>query len=763
MSTDHVVDPVCGMSVDPAHAAARFEYHGRAYYFCNPRCRDRFQADPEHFLHDGHVPRMPSVAAAPPAPPAPGTARQYTCPMDPEIVSDRPGPCPKCGMALEPRDVPVEDEVDPEHANMLRRFWIAVALSIPVVILAMGGMLVGHEHWLSPWTSGVLQFALTTTVVFYAGAPFFLRAWVAALRGNVNMFTLIVIGVLTAYLYSVLGLFASGLFPEHLQAHGIVEGYFESAAVIIALVLLGQVLEGKARHATTAAVRRLAGMAPRTARVIGPDGSEHDLPLELVQPDDRVRVRPGEKLPVDGVVEDGESAVDESMLTGEPIPVVKERSASVFTGTVNGTGTLVVRAGKVGADTLLAQIVRHVAEAQRTRAPVQKLVDRVAQVFVPTVLVLAIGTFAAWFYFGGESGLTRGMLAAVAVLLIACPCALGLATPMAITVAVGRGAEAGILVRSAEALEVLHRADTMVVDKTGTLTEGKPVLSLLEPIGDGDHDRLLRLAAAIERGSEHPLAAAILRAAKLFRLTLPAAVAFRAVAGKGVAGQVEGHEVRLGTEAFLRENQISLEGHQARVRALAREVRSVLLMAVDGRLAALLAVTDPLRATAHEALDELRDDGIRVVMVTGDNRETADAVAHLLQIPEVHAGVLPNDKRLVIQELQRQGHVVAMAGDGINDAPALAQADVGLALGTGTDVAMESAGLTLVRGDLRAVARARVLSRQTVRRIRQNLFLAFAYNVLAIPLAALGFLSPMWAALAMSLSSLSVVGNSLRR
>jgi Cu+-exporting ATPase len=576
------------------------------------------------------------------------------------------------------------------------------------------------------------------------------------------MFTLIVLGVLAAYVYSVLALFAPDLFPVELRAHGMVEPYFESAAAIVALVLLGQVLEGKARHATTAAVRRLAGLAPRTARVIGPDGSEHDLPLELVQPGDRVRVRPGEKVPVDGVVEDGQSAVDESMLTGEPIPAEKGPGGRVFTATVNGTGSLVVRAEKVGADTLLAQIVRHVAEAQRSRAPVQKLVDQVSRVFVPSVLVVAALTFAAWFYFGGTDGLTRGLLNAVAVLLIACPCALGLATPMAITVAVGRGAEEGILVKSAEALEVLQRADTLVVDKTGTLTEGKPVVVEVMPLADVNRDEMLRLAAGLERGSEHPLAAAIVRAATERKLAIPAATGFRAAPGKGVAGAVEGHALVLGTAALLREYGVPVEGPERLLRAQPHEGRTLLHLAVDGRLVALLAVADPIRPTTPEALAQLRADGMHVVMLTGDSRGTAEAVARQLGIDAVHAEVLPADKRTVVQDLQRQGHVVAMAGDGINDAPALAQADVGIAMGTGTDVAMESAGLTLVQGDLRGIARARALSRRTLRTIRQNLVLAFLYNVLAIPLAAVGVLTPVWAALAMSLSSLSVVGNSLR-
>lgn len=751
------VDPVCGMTVDPEHAAGRFDYRGQPYFFCSTHCLHRFQSDPEHYLHPSHTPAMPKPLAALQSP-APGTTRQYICPMDPDVVSDRPGPCPKCGMALEPKDVPLETEADPEHAAMLRRFWIALVLGVPVIVLAMGEMLHGNASWIG----GVIQLVLTTIVVFYAGAPFFSRTWLALRHGSMNMFTLIVLGVTTAYVYSIVALVVG---TPHL--------YFESAAAIVILVLLGQVLEGKARHATTAAVRRLAGMAPRTARVVGPDGSEHDLPLELVQAGDRVRIRPGDKIPVDGTVEDGTSAVDEAMLTGESMPVAKEPGAPVWTATLNGTGTLLVRTERVGADTLLAQIVRHVAEAQRSRAPVQKLVDRVSGIFVPVVLLVALGTLIAWYYVGGDGGLTRGLISAVAVLLIACPCALGLATPMAITVAVGRGAESGILVRSAEALEVLHRADTLVVDKTGTLTEGKPKLVALTPARlrvSGAHgesansqaeEYLLRLAAALERGSEHPLASAIVAAAVERGLDIPKATDFQAIAGKGVIGTIDGHRVVLGTAALLHEQNVALE-QQPQLDAQRHDGRTVLLMAVDGQPAAILAVADPIRPTTPAALAQLRQDGMRVVMLTGDHRATAEAVARQLGIAEVHAEVLPQDKRAVVQALQREGHVVAMAGDGINDAPALAQADVGLALGTGTDIAMESAGLTLVGGDLRGVARARALSRRTLRTIRQNLVLAFAYNVLAIPLAAAGLLRPEWAALAMSLSSLSVVGNSLR-
>jgi len=754
------VDPVCGMTVDAEHAAGQLDYHGQTYYFCNPHCLERFRVDPERYLHGG-------PALAMPEPPA-GTRRQYVCPMDPDVVSDRPGPCPKCGMALEPKDVTLGETPDPEHADMLRRFWIGLALAVPVIVLAMGEMVVGPERWIPGAYSALLQLALTSVVVFWCGAPFFTRTGLALRHGSANMFTLIVLGVTTAYVWSIVALVL-----------GHTHFYFESAATIVVLVLLGQVLEGKARHATTAAVRRLAGLAPRTARVVAPDGAEHDVPLELIQPGDRVRIRPGEKVPVDGVVESGQSAIDESMLSGEPMPVEKEPGSHVFTATVNRNGTLLVRADKVGGDTLLAQIVRHTVEAQRSRAPVQKLVDQVSRVFIPSVLVVAGLTFLAWFYLGGEGGLTRGLVSAVAVLLIACPCALGLATPMAIMVGVGRGASSGILVKSAEALEVLHRADTLVIDKTGTLTEGKPRLVMLQTLDTQKEDEVLRLAAGLERGSEHPLAAAIVRAANDRQLRVPEAAGFQAIAGKGVTGIVEGHHVALGSEAFLREQSEVLlywrketpaepaarakaEAGSPLARAAGSPSETVLAMTVDGRPVANLMVADTVRATTPEALAALREDGLRVVMLTGDGRTAAEAIARQLGIDEVHAEVLPQDKRKVVQQLQQAGHVVAMAGDGINDAPALAQADVGIAMGTGTDIAMESAGLTLVHGDLRGIARARALSRHTLRTIRQNLFLAFVYNVVAIPLAAAGWLNPEWAALAMSLSSLSVIGNSLR-
>jgi Cu+-exporting ATPase len=753
--TAPAIDPVCGMTVDPARAAGEHAYHGTTYYFCSTSCRDRFKQDPERYLHADHEPHMPGPPAPPepPPPPQPGTVREYICPMDPEVVSDRPGSCWKCGMPLEPRDVPTDTDEDPEQADMVRRFWVSLPPAVVVVVLAMSEM-VFDLHLLDMRTSAIVQWVLTTVVVFYGGWPFFERAWTSLKHGALNMFSLIVLGVGTAYVASIVALVAGDLMQTPV--------YFESAAAIIVLVQVGQVLEGRARHATTAAVRRLAGLAPKTARVVGPDGSEHDLPLELVQVGDRVRVRPGERVAVDGVVEQGHSAVDESMLTGEPIPADKEPGGRVFAGTVNGTGGLLVKTDRVAADTLLAQIVRRVGEAQRTRAPVQRLVDQVSRYFIPTVLLLAGLTFLGWYVFGGPDGLTHGLTSAVAVLVIACPCALGLATPMAITVGVGRGAQAGILVRSAEALEVLHRADTLVVDKTGTLTEGKPSLVSFEALTDDPADDLLRLAASLERGSEHPLASAVVRAARDRQLSLGDAADFRAVPGHGVVGTIDGRRVVLGNARLLREQGVTVGDIQSRLDALRGQGQTVLMLAVDGRLAALLGVADTIRPTTPEAIDQLRAEGLRLVMLTGDTRTTADAVARKLGITEVHADVLPPEKQTVVEELQAQGHVVAMAGDGINDAPALARADVGLAMGTGTDVAMESAGLTLVRGDLRAIARARELSQLTLRAIRQNLFLAFIYNVLAIPLAALGILSPVWAALAMSLSSLSVVANSLR-
>jgi Cu+-exporting ATPase len=670
--------------------------------------------------------------------------------MDPEVVATEPGPCPKCGMALEPRTLLLEEGPNPELADMSRRFWLGLALGLPVFVLAMGHMLLGRpllpSHAVSEW----VQAALTTAVVWYCGWPFFQRAWASVVNRSPNMFTLIALGVGAAYAYSVVAVVRGG------------EGYFESAAAIVVLVLLGQVLELRARGQTTGAIRRLLGLAPKTARLHLPDGREQDVPLELVQPGDVLRVRPGEKVPVDGVVAEGRSAVDESLVTGEPLPVEKEPGARLIGGTLNGTGSLLLRAERVGADTLLARIVRLVSEAQRSRAPVQRLVDQVARYFVPAVLAAAALTFAGWAWWAGEAGPRPGLLNAVAVLIIACPCALGLATPMAIMVGTGRGAELGILVKDAEALETLHRADTLVLDKTGTLTEGKPRLVTVEPVGGLSAEELLRLAAGLERGSEHPLAGAVVKGAEERGLQPARADEFRALPGKGVAGTVEGKALLLGTPALLREQGVEVEPLAARVEALRGQGQTVLLLAVDGRAAGLLGVADPVRASTPEALRDLRAEGLRLVMLTGDSRTTAEAVARQLGIDEVHAEVLPQDKHAVVRRLREQGRVVAMVGDGVNDAPALAAAQVGVAMGSGADVALESAGVTLVRSDLRALVQARRLSRATMRNIRQNLFLAFVYNTLSIPLAALGLLTPVLASAAMSLSSLSVVGNALR-
>jgi Cu+-exporting ATPase len=704
-----------------------------------------------------------SVGNTPPAAPA-AVKRQYVCPMDPDVVSDRPGACPKCGMALEPRDVPAEDEADPEQAKMLRLLWIALIAGVPVVALAMVPMLLGEMQ--APAWNLWAQAVLTTVVVFISGAPFYQRAWVALTHFSLNMFSLIVLGVSTAYLYSIIALVWPELIPQSPADHGHVKRYFESAAAIVVLVLLGQVIEGRARRLTTAAVKKLAGLAPKSARVVGPDGHEQDVPLDSVQPGDLVRIRPGEKIPVDGAVHDGHSEVDESMLTGEPMPVEKPAGAKVFAATLNGSGTLLVRTEKVAAESLLAQIVRHVAEAQRSRAPIQALVDRVSSVFVPAVLVISGLTFAGWLALGGTEAFGRGLVSAVGVLMIACPCALGLATPMAIIVGIGRGAQAGILVKSAEALELLNRAQVLIVDKTGTLTEGKPRLVEVASAPNAEaresSDALLRLAASLEQASEHPLAAAIVRAAHDKNLALTPGANFRATPGQGVSGVIDGHRLLLGNQAYLAANGIQCESAQGRVRTMQELGLTVLLLAVDGQFVALFGLADTLKATTPDAVKQLRGEGVEPIMVTGDNVSAANAIANQLGITTVHAGVLPQEKRAIVQKLQADGLVVAMAGDGINDAPGLAQADVGIAMGTGADIALESAPLTLVRGDLRAVAEARALSRATVTAIRQNLVLAFLYNVLAIPLAATGVLNPEWAAAAMSLSSISVIVNSLR-
>jgi Cu+-exporting ATPase len=710
------------------------------------------------------------MALEPAAPPGPVTKVEYTCPMHPQIVRDRPGSCPICGMALEPRTVTVEEGPNPELADMSRRFWVGVVLTLPVFLIAMADMLPGQP--LHPYMIALnwVQLVLTTPVVLWCGWPFFERAWASVLHLSPNMFSLIALGVGAAYLYSLAATATPWAFPEGFRTMGgAVEPYFDTAAVVTVLILLGQVLELRARSQTSGAIRKLLGLAPKTARVVRPDGREEDVPVDRVQAGDVLRVRPGEKVPVDGTVTEGHSAVDESMISGEPIPVEKGPGDKVIAGTVNGTGGLLVRADRVGAGTLLAHIVRMVAEAQRSRAPVERLVNRVSGYFVPAVLAVAAVTFAAWGLWGPPPALAHGLVNAVAVLIIACPCALGLATPLAIMVGTGKGAENGVLVKNAEVLEVFEKADTLVVDKTGTLTEGKPRLVRVEPANGFTEHELLRLAAGLERGSEHPLAAAVVQGAEARGLSLTPAQEFQSVTGKGVTGKVEGRVVVLGNAALLAGRGVDVAAWEPRVEALRREGQTVLLAAVDGRLAGLLGVADPIRASTPEAVRALHAEGLRIIMVTGDSRTTAEAVAKRLGIDEVIAEVLPQDKLLVVQHLQQEGHIVAMAGDGINDAPALAQAQVGIAMGTGTDVAMESAGVTLVQGDLRGIARARRLSRATMRNIRQNLFLAFVYNALAVPVAAgvlypfFGLLiSPIWASAAMSLSSLSVVGNSLR-
>jgi Cu+-exporting ATPase len=793
------------MTVDPATAPASAVHDGHTYYFCCPSCRQKFEADPQRYLsgpaggpsppapahhpapasgaiytcpmhpevqqdHPGACPQC-GMALEPAVPPAPTTKVEYSCPMHPEVVSDQPGSCPKCGMALEPRTVTVEEGPNPELVDMSFRFRFALIWGLPVFLLGMVDLLPADVlHGFDMRAVNWLQLFLTTPVVLRYGWPFFERAWASIVHRSPNMFTLIALGVGAAYLYSVAATVAPGIFPEGFRlAGGAVATYFDTAAVVTVLVLLGQVLEIRARSRTSGAIRKLLGLAPRTARVVRPDGREEDIPLEQVRSGDVLRIRPGEKVPVDGTVIEGRSAVDESMLSGEPIPVEKEPESRVLSGTVNGTGGLLVRADKVGSDTLLAQIVRLVTEAQRSRAPVERLVNRVAEYFVPAVLAVAVLTFFVWGLWGPPPNWAHALVNAVAVLIIACPCALGLATPMAIMVGTGRGAESGVLIKNAEALEILGKADTLVVDKTGTLTEGKPRLVTVEPAPDFTAEDVLRLAASLERGSEHPLATALVTGAEARGLRLSEARDFQSITGKGVAGQVEGRAVVLGNAVLLAEHGVQVGPVQARLDALRAEGQTVMLVAIDGRLAGLIGVADPIRATTPEAIRLLHADGLRIIMLTGDNRTTAEAVARTLALDEVIAEVLPQQKHEVVKRLQAEGHIVAMAGDGINDAPALAQAQIGIAMGTGTDVAMESAGITLVQGDLRGVARARRLSRATLRNIRQNLLLAFLYNALLIPVAAgvlypfLGLLiSPIWASAAMSLSSLSVVGNALR-
>jgi Cu+-exporting ATPase len=763
-------DPVCGMTVrdDGPH---QFTHDGVDYRFCSAGCREKFARDPGAYLHARSpggraVPAMERTAM----PPAQGGA--WTCPMHPEIVQSEPGACPICGMALEPRMPSADDSENPELRDMSRRFKVAVALALPLLAIAMGDMLPGQpvSRLFSPRIRVWLELALATPVCLWAAWPFHQRAWRSLVTRNLNMFTLIGLGVSVAYLFSVVATLAPNLFPAAMHHHGGVPVYFEAAAVITALVLLGQVLELRARHRTGEAIRRLLGMAPTTARRIGANGVEEDVPIEQVQVGDRLRVRPGEKVPVDGRVLEGASGVDESMVTGEPIPAEKNAGDDVVGGTINGTGSLVIVAVKVGSDTLLARIVAMVAQAQRSRAPIQRLADRVSGWFVPIVILIALATFAVWMAAGPEPRLGHAVVNAIAVLIIACPCALGLATPVSIMVAAGKGASAGVLFRNAEAIETLHRVDTLIVDKTGTLTEGKPELTSVAVTGGVNEKEMLRLVAAVERASEHPLASAIVRGVEARGIAVgERAGEFASVTGKGATGYVDNRAIAIGNAALMDDIGADPREFAERAESLRAEGQTVMFVALDGRAAGIIGVSDPVKTSTGEALRALRDDGVRVVMVTGDNATTANAVARALGIEDVVAGVLPDQKVEAVRQRQAEGRVVAMAGDGINDAPALARADVGIAMGTGTDVAMESADVTLVKGDLRAIARARNLSRATMSNIRQNLFFAFVYNVGAVPIAAGVFypafgllLSPMIAAAAMSFSSVTVIGNALR-
>lgn len=758
------LDPVCGMMVVPP-AAGQYEHAGKTYYFCHPSCRAKFAANPTAYLQ----PKM----AAQPAPPE-RMDIEYTCPMDPEIVQLGPGICPKCGMALEPKTFSLDaPEDDSELHDMTRRFWLGAVLTLPVFALAMAEMLPGQpvQHALGFRIVGLIQFALATPVVLWCGWPFFQRAWASVKWRSPNMFTLIALGVGAAYLYSVAALFGADWFPASLRGHGgPAPLYFEAAAVITTLVLLGQVLELRARRQTSSAIRALLGLAPKTARVIFDNGAEEDLPLEQVMAGMKLRVRPGEKVPVDGVVLEGRSNVDESMITGEPVPVAKEAGSAITGGTLNGTGGFVMRAERVGSETLLAGIVRMVGEAQRSRAPVQRLADTVAGYFVPAVVLAAILAFVLWSVFGPEPRFVYALVAAVSVLIIACPCALGLATPMSVMVGTGRGATAGVLFKDAGALETLAKVDTLLFDKTGTLTEGRPHLLSVAVVDGQTEADVLRQAAALERQSEHPLAAAIVAGARERKLNLPDAADFASVTGQGVTGTVEGRRVALGNLKLLQNAGVTLpDALRSRADELRQQAQTVMFVAFDGQAAGLLGVADPLKESARAAVQELRAEGLRLVMLTGDNRTTAEAVAAQLGLDEVIAEVLPADKAAVVKRLQAEGRTVAMAGDGVNDAPALAQAHVGVAMGSGTDVALESAGVTLVKGDLRGLVRARRLSRATLRNIRQNLFFAFVYNLLGVPLAAGALypvfgvlLSPMIASAAMTFSSVSVIGNALR-
>jgi P-type Cu+ transporter len=806
ISTTVARDPVCGMTVNPTNAAWHSEYQGTAYYFCSGGCKQKFDNAPARYIgqpastegqpqpkflgQNQHSPAAtqytcpmhPDVkqnwpgscpkcgmALEPTTIAAPTSRTEYTCPMHPEIVRSEPGNCPICGMALEPREI-TGNEVNPELADMSRRFWISVALSLPLLALMVSELLPGMplQHLLSGRIWAWIELVLAPPIVLWCGWPFFERARQSLVHRSPNMFTLIALGSGAAYFYSVIATIAPQAFPSSFrQTDGQVGVYFEAAAVIIALVLLGQVMELRARSQTSSAIKALLGLAPKTARKIE-NGSESDIPLSDVKVGDRLRVRPGEKVPVDGIVEDGRSSIDESMITGEPIPVEKEAGAKVTAGTVNGTGGFVMRAERVGTDTLLSQIVKMVSEAQRSRAPIQRLADQVSAYFVPAVIVSAIATFLAWYFVGPEPRFAHALVNAVAVLIVACPCALGLATPMAVMVGTGRGARAGILIRNAEALEVFRKVDTLIVDKTGTLTEGKPQVSSVRSLGDISEEELLRSVASLERGSEHPLASAIVHAAETRGLNIDHADSFQSITGRGVTGKVGDRDMAVGNAEHLRQLNIDTQVIDEHADGLRSQGQTVMYIAADGKPAGLIAVADPVKNSTAEVVQELKRAGLTIIMVTGDNATTAKAVADKLGIA-FEADVLPDRKAEVVKSYQKAGHVVGMAGDGVNDAPALAAADVGIAMGTGTDVAMEAGGITLLKGDLRAILKARRLSIATMRNIRQNLFLAFIYNIVGVPIAA-GvlfpvfhlLLSPMIAAAAMSFSSVSVISNALR-
>ena len=801
MQQPEVLDPVCGMRVDPSKAAASINHRGVTVYFCGQGCAAKFRASPEKYLQakpDAASSKQPAKTephgefTCPMHPqikkPGPGSCpkcgmalepatvtaaakrTEYTCPMHPQIVRDAPGPCPICGMALEPREVKAE-ESNPELAKMFRRLWICVALAVPMLALMISEFLPNRpmQHMLAARTWTWIEFALATPVVLWCGLPFFVKGWQSLVHRSLNMFTLIALGTGTAYVYSVVATVVPQIFPAlHRGAGGQLDVYFEPATVIVALVLLGQVLELRARSQTSGAMRALLGLAPKTAKRLDDKGGEADVPLDQVIVGDRLRVRPGEKIPVDGTVLEGHSSVDESMISGEPIPVEKVREAKITAGTVNGTGGFVMRAERVGADTLLAQIVKMVSEAQRSRAPIQRLADRVASYFVPAVILSATITFIVWYFAGPQPRFSHALVNAVAVLIVACPCALGLATPMAIMVGTGRGARAGVLIRNAEALETFGKVDTLIIDKTGTLTEGKPRLSAVIPQPGIDENDLLQLAASLERSSEHPLAAAIVKGADAKKLTLTDVAGFSSETGKCVKGTVAGKRIAVGNAELFHDLSVDAGPLLERADTLRKEGQTVMLVAVDGKAAGIVGVSDPIKESTPDSIHELKAAGLKIIMVTGDNATTAKAVADKLGI-EFYADVLPQKKAEVVKDRQQKGAAVAMAGDGVNDAPALAQADVGIAMGTGTDVAMEAGGITLLKGDLRGILRARHLSKSTMRNIRENLFFAFVYNAVGIPFAAgvlypaFGLLlNPMIAAAAMSFSSVSVIVNALR-